>query len=78
VLEFRVEVTPPCQRATIIVIFASQSYGGCCRTIHPTATVRYGTDTLKPYLAMSWDYVTSLKPKPTKKPKNNNKKKKKE
>ncbi len=27
------------------------------------------TETLKPYLAMSWDYVTSLKPKPTKKPK---------
>jgi hypothetical protein len=27
------------------------------------------TETLKPYLAMSWDYVTSLKPKPTRKPK---------
>lgn len=26
-------------------------------------------ETLKPYLAMSYDYVTSLKPKPTKKPK---------
>ena len=27
------------------------------------------TDALKPYLFMSYDYVTSLKPKPTKKPK---------
>ncbi len=27
------------------------------------------TDTLEPYLRMSYDYVTSLKPKPTKRPK---------
>jgi hypothetical protein len=27
------------------------------------------TETLKPYLKMSYDYVTSLKPKPTTKPK---------
>lgn len=27
------------------------------------------TDVLEPYLRMSYDYVTSLKPKPTKKPK---------
>ncbi len=27
------------------------------------------TETLKPYLAMSWEYVTSLKPKPTTKSK---------
>ena len=28
------------------------------------------TETLAPYLTMSYDYVTSLEPKPTKKPKN--------
>lgn len=33
------------------------------------------TDTLEPYLKMSYDYVTSLKPKPTKKPKKAKKKK---
>ena len=33
------------------------------------------TKTLAPYLAMSYDYVTSLKPKPTKKPKKPKKKK---
>ena len=27
------------------------------------------TDTLKPYLRISYEYVTSLKPKPTKRPK---------
>ena len=27
------------------------------------------TDTLEPYLRMSYDYVAALKPKPTKKPK---------
>lgn len=32
------------------------------------------TDTLEPYLKMSYDYVTSLKPKPTKKPKKAKKK----
>lgn len=33
------------------------------------------TDTLEPYLKMSYDYVTSLKPKPTNKPKKAKKKK---
>lgn len=43
-----------------------------CSTRRSTAK---DTETLEPYLKMSYEYVTSLKPKPTTKPKKKQKKK---